>query len=126
MKLQITIEGKTYAAEVEVLEDDTTEESGDGPDASTTQTPAPGAYAPSRPVETHSADDKLYRSPLNGLVIAVNVAPGQAIEAGDVIMVLEAMKMETSVTAHHAGKVKTVNVKAGDSVKLHQELVELQ
>jgi methylmalonyl-CoA carboxyltransferase small subunit len=126
LKLQITIEGKTYAAEVEVLEDDTTEEQGKGSNASATQTPAPGAYAPSRQVETRSADEKMYRSPLNGLVIAVNVAPGQAIEAGDVIVVLEAMKMETSVTAHHAGKVKTVSVKAGESVKLRQELVELE
>lgn len=126
MKLQITIDGKTYAAEVEVLEEEARGEQRNGLDAAATQTPAPGAYAPSRPVEMHSADEKLYRSPLNGLVIAVNVAPGQAIEAGDVIMMLEAMKMETSVTAHHAGKVKTVNVKAGDSVKLHQDLVELE
>ncbi len=126
LKLQITIDGKTYAAEVEVLEDDATEEPGNGPDAASKQTPAPGAYTPSRQVETRTADDKLYRSPLTGLVIAVNVVQGQSIEAGDVIMVLEAMKMETSVTAHHAGTVKTVSVKAGDSVKLHQELVELQ
>jgi biotin carboxyl carrier protein len=36
------------------------------------------------------------------------------------------MKMETSITAHHAGRVKTVSVKAGDSVKLHQPMVELE
>jgi biotin carboxyl carrier protein len=126
LKLQITIDGKTYAAEVEVLEDDATKQQDKGPDAAATQSPAPGAYAPSRRLETRSADEKLYHSPLNGLVIAVKVAPGQAIEAGDVIVVLEAMKMETSVTAHHAGKVKTVSVKAGESVKLHQELVELE
>lgn len=126
MRLQITIDGKTYAAEVEVLEADATEEEGQGAVAAATLSPAPGAYTPSRRLETRSADEKLYRSPLNGLVIAVNVVPGQAIEAGDVIVVLEAMKMETTMTAHHAGMVKTVSVKAGDSVKLHQELVELR
>jgi len=42
-----------------------------------------------------------------GVVIKVVVEPGQAIEANDLLMVLEAMKMETNVTAHNAGKVKT-------------------
>jgi methylmalonyl-CoA carboxyltransferase 1.3S subunit len=128
LKLQITIEGKTYAAEVEVLEDDTTEELGENAadPATTPQAPAPGAYTPSRATDTRSADDKVYRSPLTGLVIKVNVEHGQAVQAGDVLLVLEAMKMETSVTAHHAGRVKSVRVQASDPVKLHQELVELE
>lgn len=124
MKLQITIEGKTYAAEVEVLEDDASEEL-PGAEAEL-KTPPPGAYTPSRSPDTHSADEKLYTSPVTGLVIKVNVAPEQTVQAGDVMLVLEAMKMETSITAHHAGKVKTVGVKAGDSVKLHQPMVELE
>jgi biotin carboxyl carrier protein len=41
------------------------------------------------------------------------------------MMVLEAMKMETSVTAHHAGRVKSVNAAPGVPVKLHQVLIEL-
>lgn len=124
MKLQITIEGKTYAAEVEVLEDEANEGL-PGAEAEL-KTPPPGAYTPSRGTETHSPDEKLYTSPVTGLVIKVNVAPRQMIQAGDVILVLEAMKMETSITAHHAGRVKTVSVKAGDSVKLHQPMVELE
>jgi biotin carboxyl carrier protein len=54
------------------------------------------------------------------------VLPGQELKAGDLILVLEAMKMETSITAHHAGKVKSVNVKASEPVKLNQVLVELE
>lgn len=124
MKLQITIEGKRYAAEVEVLEDDAIEElPGAEPES---WIPPPGAYTPSRQTELHSPDDKLYKSPVTGLVIKVNVVPGQMIEAGHVILVLEAMKMETSITAHHAGMVKTVSVASGDSVKLHQPMVELE
>lgn len=128
MKLQITIDGKTYAADVEVLEDDASEDlPGDASDSSTRQQPLPpGAYAPSRITETHTADEKVYQSPVNGLVIRVNVAPGQELKAGDLIVVLEAMKMETSIMAHHAGRVKTVNAKAGEPVKLHQVLVELE
>jgi methylmalonyl-CoA carboxyltransferase small subunit len=127
LKLQITIEGKIYTAEVEVLEDGAAEDMAGGVlDSVVAQTLPPGAYTPSRAAETHSADEKLYHSPLTGLVIRVNVVPGQQFHAGDLLVVLEAMKMETSITAHHAGKVKTVSVKAGDSVKLHQVLVELE
>jgi len=60
------------------------------------------------------------------LVIKVNVKPGQQVEANQLIIVLEAMKMETSITAHHAGKVQSVHVAPGDSVKLNQVLVEFE
>ena len=127
MKLQITIDGKTYAAEVDVIEEDASEElSGYSPNASTPHALPPGAYTPSHAAETHSASEKVYLSPVMGLVIKVNVAPGQEVRAGEVIVVLEAMKMESSITAHHAGRVKSVAVKAGASVKLHQVLVELE
>ncbi len=129
MKLQIKIDGKTYEAEVEVLEEDAGQ-SGDGsygPDSATGQAmPAAGAYTPGHVADVHSADEKQYRSPVNGLVIKVNVVPGQQVEPQDVLMVLEAMKMETSMTVHHAGRVKSVNVAQGNSVKLHQLLVELE
>ena len=128
MKLQITIDGKTYAADVEVLDEGAGEDlSGDLSDSAVAQHPLPpGAYTPSRVAETHSADEKMYQSPVNGLVIRVNVVPGQELKAGDLILVLEAMKMETSIAAHHAGRVKAVNVTAGNPVKLHQALVELE
>ena len=61
-----------------------------------------------------------------GLVIKVNVEPGQAVEAGEVLMVLEAMKMETNMTAPRAGTVKSVHVKPGDPVKVDQLLVEFE
>ena len=128
MKLQIKIDGKTYEAEVEVLEE-TDNQPDDVPyppySATGHPAPAPGAYAPASTHETHSADEKQYRSPVTGLVIKVNVTPGQQVQPGDVIMVLESMKMETSVFAHHAGKVKSVAVAPGNPVKLHQVLVEL-
>jgi biotin carboxyl carrier protein len=49
---------------------------------------------------------------------------GQSVATNDLLLVLEAMKMETRVTAPAAGRVKSVNVKAGDSVKLGQVLIE--
>ena len=127
MKLQIKIDGKTYEAEVEVLEEDEGQ-AGSGLNAhdSATGQPAPGAYTPGHVADVHSADEKQYRSPVTGLVIKVNVVPGQQVRPNDVLMVLEAMKMETSVTVHHAGRVKSVSVAPGNSVKLHQVLVELE
>ena len=127
MKLQIKIDGKTYEAEVEVLEEDEGQASSglNAPNSAPGQ-PAPGAYTPGHVADVHSADEKQYRSPTNGLVIKVNVAPGQQVRPNEVLVVLEAMKMETSVIVHHAGKVKSVNVVPGSSVKLHQVLVELE
>jgi methylmalonyl-CoA carboxyltransferase small subunit len=126
LKLKITIDGKTYSADVQVLEDDANEDLPAPGPASAQQPLPPGAYAPSRIAETHSADEKVYQSPVNGLVIRVNVTPGQRLNVGDLIVVLEAMKMETSITAHHEGTVKSVNVIAGDPVRLNQVLVELE
>jgi methylmalonyl-CoA carboxyltransferase small subunit len=131
LKLQITIGGKTYEAEVEVLEDD---ESPREPSYQTYQ-PVPAAPQPvSLPVartetqvtEGNIHDEKICRSPVMGLVIKVNVKPGQSVLAGDLMMVLEAMKMETNVTAARTGIVKSVRVAPGESVKLNQIVVEFE
>jgi methylmalonyl-CoA carboxyltransferase small subunit len=71
-------------------------------------------------------EEKVCRSPVAGVVIKVNVEPGQAIQANDLMMVLEAMKMETNVTAPVAGKVKSVKVAQGDAVKVNQVVVEFE
>jgi methylmalonyl-CoA carboxyltransferase small subunit len=128
LKLQIAIDGKTYEAEVEVLEDDAqprVHNFGPYSPVPATVLPAPTASAPAAVVETGD-ESKLSRSPVTGVVIKVNVEPGQAIKANDLLVVLEAMKMETNVTASSAGKVKSVRVAAGDSVKVNQVVVEFE
>ena len=55
-------------------------------------------------------------APMPGAVVKVNVAEGDAVEAGQVLMVMEAMKMEHAVTAPHAGKVAELHVGEGDQV----------
>jgi methylmalonyl-CoA carboxyltransferase small subunit len=126
LKLQVTVGGKTYEVEVEVLEED---ESPRQPQYGSYQ-PAPATSHP-MPVSNahegqHENEGKFCLSPVTGLVIRVQVEPGQAVEASDPIMVLEAMKMETNVTAPHAGVVKKVHVAQGDSVKVNQVLVEFE
>jgi methylmalonyl-CoA carboxyltransferase small subunit len=131
LKLQIAIDGKTYEVEVEVLEDDAQPRQASSgiqqPYSGTIQSVQASA-APAQAVAAQEAEDesKVCRSPVTGVVIKVNVAPGQAVQANDLLMVLEAMKMETNVTAHSAGTVKSVRVAPGGSVKLNQVVVEFE
>lgn len=123
MKLQIKIDGKTYEAEVEIVEEEESQPSF----APYIPAPAPVQSVPV-PVQTSAGamNEKQYYSPVNGLAIRVNVKPGQQIQPNEVLMVLEAMKMENNVVAHRAGIVKSVNVTPGNPVKLHQVLLELE
>lgn len=127
MKLQISIDGKTYETEVEVLEEDAMPRQPHGPYQPLTR-PASAVNAPApAPVVEEAADEaKVCRSPVTGIVIKVNIESGQAVQANEPILVLEAMKMETNVTAHCAGKVKNVRVAQGDSVKVNQVVVEFE
>jgi 3-methylcrotonyl-CoA carboxylase alpha subunit len=64
-------------------------------------------------------------TPLPGVVAAVAVEPGQAVAAGDVLMVIEAMKMEHTITAPYAGTVQSVHFARGDRVPEGSALLEL-
>lgn len=130
MKLQIGIDGKTYEVEVEVLEDDAIQRQPNyGPYPVVPSTVSAAASVPrTQPptAEENVDEEKLCRSPVAGVVIKVNVTAGQSIQANDLIVVLEAMKMETNVTAPGTGKVKAVRVAQGDPVKVNQVVVEFE
>ncbi|NYT73610.1 sodium-extruding oxaloacetate decarboxylase subunit alpha [Halomonas sp. QX-2] len=64
-------------------------------------------------------------APLAGNIFKVNVRPGDKVAEGDVVIILEAMKMETEVRASSAGTVSKVNVSEGDSVAVGDALIEL-
>jgi methylmalonyl-CoA carboxyltransferase small subunit len=78
------------------------------------------------PVSNGASGDKVCRSPVAGVVVRVNAQVGQQIQANDALLVLEAMKMETNITAPVSGKVKAVNAGLGDAVQVGQVLVELE
>lgn len=67
--------------------------------------------------------DAVVRSPMPGRVVRVLVAPGQAVAAGQGVVVLEAMKMENEVRAPNAGAVARVHVAAGDAVEANAALI---
>lgn len=64
-------------------------------------------------------------APLAGNIFRVLVEPGQQVEEGEVLMILEAMKMETEICAFRAGVISSVNVKVGDAVTLGDCLVTI-
>jgi acetyl/propionyl-CoA carboxylase alpha subunit len=63
------------------------------------------------------------RAPMPGLIIDVPVQPGQEVEAGQTLVILESMKMENELKTPRAGKVHAVNVNKGDSVEQNKVLV---
>jgi pyruvate carboxylase subunit B len=64
-------------------------------------------------------------APMPGLVVRVNVKAGDTVEAGQGLIVMEAMKMENELRAHGAGVVKAVRVAPGDAVEKGAVLVEM-
>jgi 3-methylcrotonyl-CoA carboxylase alpha subunit len=64
-------------------------------------------------------------TPLPGVVVAVSTKVGQSVKAGDILMVIEAMKMEHSIRAPRDGIVKVIHFRHGDRVPEGSQLLEL-
>jgi len=127
VKLKITVGDKTYEVDVEVAE-----EAAPRPTSSFIVEPA-AVRLPATPVQPAAApagpaksEEKVCRSPVTGTVVRLVAQPGQSIQHGDVLLVLEAMKMETNITAPVGGKIAVIPVNPGDSVKAGQVVVELE
>jgi geranyl-CoA carboxylase alpha subunit len=71
-------------------------------------------------------DPSIALAPLTGTIVQVNVKPGDAIEKEDVLCIIEAMKMETRVSAKATGRVAEVSINTGDQVKEGDLLVQLE
>ncbi len=131
MQLILTIDGNKYIVDVEVLEGEEIRT----PDSfqaltSTIQskqvvTPSPQPLA-IQPVSDGLPDNKVCRSPIAGIVQRVNVQVGQKLQVDDLLVVLEAMKMETNITAHSDGTVKKIMASQGEAVKSGQALIEFE
>ena len=71
-------------------------------------------------------DEASLSAPMPATVVAINVAAGQTVAAGDVLVLLEAMKMELAVTAPYAGRVRAIACHVGELVQPNVPLVELE
>ena len=123
MKLKIVINGKTYDVEVE----DADEGASLGHDVAMLPS-IQSAVLPSARGDVSSDFDeaKVCRSPLAGVVTRLEVRPGQLIQQDQLLLVLEAMKMEIKITAQVPGTIKSIDVALGDAVRLNQVLLYWQ
>jgi len=132
--LKITVNGTAYDVQVEDLGTSAAPAAASAPVAPAAPTPkapapaAPKAQAPAAPAPkpAEPAEGETVSSPMPGTIVSTNVQPGQTVQKGDVLVVLEAMKMENEIMAPHDAKVAAVLVNKGDSVESGTPLVTLQ
>ena len=86
---------------------------------------APKRRAPQGSTSHTGAKGNLLVAPMQATVVKLNVAEGDLVQEGDLVVVLEAMKMEQPITAHRAGRISSVSVKAGDTISSGTKLLEI-
>ncbi len=122
-KFNVTVNGTKYEVEVEEVKATGSAPATSAPKAAA-PAPAPAPKAAPAPVAkaTAGAGEHSIDSPMPGKIIKLVANEGQAVKAGDVILILEAMKMQNEITADSDGTLKKFNVAAGQSVKAHESL----
>ena len=106
-KYKVNVNGTAYEVEIEEM------------------TGAPAAAPVAAPAAASGAGESI-TSPMPGNILAVNVAAGDMVKKGQVLMVLEAMKMENEIMAPHDGKVTSVAVAKGAAVESGALLCTIQ
>jgi biotin carboxyl carrier protein len=95
------------------------------PVRATNPTPTPAPAGKTRPSPSAPTRAGTITAPLPGLILQLKVSEGDTVNAGQCVMVMEAMKMENQITAPHNGSVKKIFVGEGDSVGEGDALVEI-
>ena len=138
MKMKITLHGVAYEVEVELLDEV------EGYGTLSGMPPVP-RFVQSHPMPTNQSNDgilpppsragaaaaanaggKTIISPVGGTIVEVKVKAGDTVKSGQELLILEAMKMQTSINSPVDGTIKSINVSAGDTVRESQVLVEFQ
>ncbi len=123
----MTIEGKKYRVDVEVEEGEEVRMAGMFPEPTATMQAHPVHPIIPPPVTGAGpavSSEKVCRSPIAGVVFKIVAQVGQHLEVNDLLVVLEAMKMETNITAHMSGKVEKILVSVGEAVQPGQAIAE--
>ena len=101
-KYRVTVNGTVYEIELEEL---------------TGAAPAAAAAAPAPAPAAAPAGGEQVTSPMPGTILSINVAAGDTVKRGQVLMILEAMKMENEIMCPCDGKIASVNTSKGSSVE---------
>ena len=130
MKYKVTLNKRTYEVEVEQGEAmliDEYEAFAPAPAAAPAAVPAPAAAPAAAPAPAPAAASlaagEVVKSPMPGNILKINVTQGQAVKEGDVLIVLEAMKMENEITAPKSGSIAQIAVSKGQVVETGSPLV---
>ena len=116
---KVTVEGEIFEVEVAQLESAPQRVSGDMPMIS--------SQPRLKESQTIAKNDSvLITSPMSGKILSISVKPGDSVNAGDEICVIEAMKMEQTIKSHRDGVIKEVLVKPLDQVGISTTLVQLE
>ena len=110
-KYRVNVNGTNYEIEIEEIKEGAIKAAASAAPAAPAAAPAPAASAPV------SAGSEAINAPMPGTILSVNVAAGDAVKKGQVLMILEAMKMENEILAPKDGKVSSVGVAKGASVQ---------
>ena len=106
---KVTVNGNVYEITLEVI---------DKNEVSTTPTSAPA-------VSSAPAGNNEVKSPMPGTILKVNVSAGQVVKKGDILMILEAMKMENEILSPCDGTIASLNVQVGSSIESGNVLCSL-
>ena len=114
-KYRVTVNGTVYEVELEELT---------GAAPAPVSAPAASAAAPA-PAAAPAAGEQI-TAPMPGTILAVNVSAGQTVKKGEVLMILEAMKMENEIMCPRDGVVASVHISKGSAVESGALLCVLQ
>ena len=128
-KYKVSLNGKIYEVEVEkgeaILLDEYEIVSPKAAPAPAPVASAPAAAPAPASAPAINAGESAVKAPLPGVVVAVKAQVGQAVKAGEAVVIIEAMKMENEIVAPVAGTVKAIYVQKGASVQTDAPLFEI-
>ncbi|MFP4629728.1 MAG: biotin/lipoyl-containing protein [Desulfohalobiaceae bacterium] len=119
---KITIQGQTYEVQVQELDTGEQEQAQPSRPEARAKEPPRQEKKVSQPVQAPAAKQESagakgqITAPMPGMVLGVKVQEGQQVQEGEVLLMLEAMKMENSIKAEGSGQVQDIRVQEGDSV----------
>ena len=130
MKYKVTLKGKTYEVEVDqgeamILDEYEAYAPAPAAPAAPAAAPAAPAAAPAAPAAPAAVAGEQVVSPMPGTMVKINVTAGKAVKSGEVLAVLEAMKMENEIMAPHDATVVQVLVDVGSKVDTGTPIIVL-
>ena len=126
--LMVTVDGKNYEVTVKEVEEGAVSSApAAAPISRSPEAPKPVTpVAPAAPAHAPSGNGQVETAPIQGKILRVEASVGDQVEAGDVVMILEAMKMENEIMAPTAGTIGQIFVSDGETVDAGADLYSLE